>query len=39
VDVGFTIAVETSRFKWLTAGSEAVIGADRTDFVRGLKEQ
>jgi hypothetical protein len=33
VDVGFTTGVETSRLKWLTAGSGAVIGADGTDFV------
>jgi hypothetical protein len=29
----FTTDVETSRFKWLTAGSGAVIGADGAGFV------
>jgi hypothetical protein len=33
VDAGFTRAVQTSRLKWLTAGSGAVIGADGTGFV------
>jgi hypothetical protein len=33
VDVGFTTAVETSRLKWLTAGSGSVIDAHGTGFV------